>query len=107
MLNSGKLNSFLHNSLWVEAANTATLLENNLLTLSRTLSPFQQCFGKGKRSILLPMQKISEMCVATYRDNTHQAKLANHATLGICVSYADDHLTSTYWVLKPKTKRLF
>ena len=40
--------SFLKTRLWAEAANRATLLENNLLTLNRAFSPFQQLFWKGR-----------------------------------------------------------
>ena len=61
ILNSGKFISNLQNSLWADAMNTAMLLKNNLLILSRNLSPFQQVCGKGKRSTL------------SYRDNTHWA----------------------------------
>ena len=44
------------------------------------------------------------MCIATFKDNTHWAKLANHGTPGNWVSYADNHPTSTYWIFNPKTK---
>ena len=40
MLNGGKFNTFLQNSLWAEAVSTAMLLKNNLLTKNRTLSSF-------------------------------------------------------------------
>ena len=63
-------------------------------------------FGKGKRSILSLMQNFGEMCNATYRDNTHQAKLANQGTPGIWVGYAKGHLTSKYQVFNPKTKKI-
>ena len=55
MLNGSKFNAYLQSGLWAKAANTAMLLENNLLTPNRILSPFQQFFGKGKRSILFLM----------------------------------------------------
>ena len=50
MLNGGKFTTYLWSGLWAEAANTAMLLENNLITPNRTLSPFQHFFGKGKVS---------------------------------------------------------
>ena len=65
LLSGEKFNIFLCNSLWAEAANTSMLLENILLTPSRSLSPFQQFLGKGKRSILFLMQKFGEMCTPT------------------------------------------
>ena len=87
--------------------NTAMLLEKNLFTLSRNLSPFQQFFGKGKKSILSSMQKFGEMCVTTNWDNSHCAKLANHGTPGIWVGYADSTpLVNTRYSI-PRLKRLF
>ena len=52
------------------------------------------------------MQKFGEMCITMYRNNTHQAKLANHGSPGIQVSYADGHPTGTYQVFNPKTKKI-
>ena len=52
------------------------------------------------------MQKIGEMCITTYRDYTHFAKLVNQDTPDICVDYAEGHPTGTYWVFNPKTKKI-
>ena len=52
------------------------------------------------------MQKFGEMCIATYRDNTHQAKLANQGNPSILVGYAEGHPTGTYQVFNPKTKQV-
>ena len=46
MLNGGKFTVYLQNGLWAKAANTAILLENNLVTPNRTLSPFQHFLGR-------------------------------------------------------------
>ena len=78
MVNSEKFSAILRSSLWTEAANTATLLENNLFTPSKDSSAFQQSFGKGKRNILSLVQKFGEICITTYRHNSHWAKIANH-----------------------------
>ena len=51
------------------------------------------------------MQKFGKMCIATYRENIHQAKLANQGTPGIWVGYVDCHPNGTYWVFNPKTKK--
>ena len=107
MLNGGKFNAFLQNGLWAKAANTAMLFENNLLTPNKNLGPFEQFFGKGKRSILFPMQKIGEMCITTYRDDTNQEKLANQGTSGIWVGYAESHPTGTCQAFNPKKKVCF
>ena len=52
------------------------------------------------------MQKFGEMCIATYRDNTHWAKLANSDAPGIWVGYAEYHPTGTYQVFNPMTKMI-
>ena len=78
------------------SCNTATLLKNNLITPNRTPSPFQQFFGKGKKSVLTSIQKFGEMCIITYKDITHQAKLDNCGTRGIWVGYAENHPTGTF-----------
>ena len=45
MLICGKFTTFLRNSLWTEAANTTTLLKNNLIITNSIISPFQHFFG--------------------------------------------------------------
>ena len=89
------------NSMLFYKMITAMLLENNLLTLSRNLSPFQQFFG-----MLSLMQKFGEMCVTTHWDNSHHVMLANHGIPGIWVGGADGYPTGTYQVFNPKTKKI-
>ena len=45
-LNSGKLTAYLQSGLWAEAVNTATFLENHLITPNRTLSHFNNFLGR-------------------------------------------------------------
>ena len=40
MLNTEKFTAFLRNGIWAETINTNTLLENNLVTPNKGLSPF-------------------------------------------------------------------
>ena len=53
MLNGGKFNTYLQSGLLVEAANTAMFLENNCLSPSRILSPFQQFLGREREASCL------------------------------------------------------
>ena len=69
MLNGGKFTAYLWNGLWAEAANTAMILENNLITPNVNFKIF---LGRGRR-----LSVFGEMCIPTYKDNTDQAKLAN------------------------------
>ena len=52
------------------------------------------------------MQTFGEMCIVTFKDNTHWAKLTNPGTPGIWVGYDKNHPPSTYRILNPKTKRI-
>ena len=107
MLNGGKFTTYLQSGLWAEAANTATFLKNQLITPNRNLSPFQQFFGKEKNSVLILMRKFGEICIITYKDNTHLAKLANRGIPRNWVGHAEIHPTGTYWVFNPKSKKYF
>ena len=108
ILNGRKFTAFLRKGfLSADAANTAMLLKNNLISHSRTLSPCQQCFGKVKRSIIALAQKFGEMCIAMYTDNSHGAKLANWVTSGILIGFAEGDPVSTYRRSNTKTKKIF
>ena len=96
MLDGGKFKAYLQNSPWIKAANTVTLLENNLITPNRNISPLQHFFKKEKRNVLTLMQKFGETFIATYKDNKHQAKLANQCTPAIWLGYAESHPINTY-----------
>ena len=85
MLNGEKFSSFLKNGLWTKAANTATLLDNNLLTKMRDLSPFQQFLGGEREVSLLWCNNLKERCITTNHNNSWQAKLANCVYLELLV----------------------
>ena len=55
----------------------------------------------------MAMQKFDEMCFATFKHNTHWAKLANQGTPGVWVGYAKNHPTGIYQIFNPKTKKIF
>ena len=75
MLHGRKFNTYFQNGQRAKAANTARLLENNLITSNRNLSPFQQCLGREREAFCHSLiQKFGEMFITTYRNNTHQAK---------------------------------
>ena len=85
---------FLRNGLSAAMAKTVMLLENNLLTPSWNLSPFQ--FWKRKWRLLTLVQDFG--C-----NNSHHAKLANQGTPGIWVSFADGYSVITYHLFSPPT----
>ena len=100
--NDVKFSSFLRNNLWAEAKNTVILLENTLLTPNRGLS---KCH-KMERNNLSLLQNLCEMCIATYHDNSHCAKLANQGIPGIWVGFAEDHPVGIYCIYNTKTTRI-
>ena len=51
------------------------------------------------------MQKFGEMCIPTFKDNTHWANLANRGIPGIWVGYSENHPIGTYQSFNPKTKK--
>ena len=51
------------------------------------------------------MQKFGEMCIATFKDKAHWAKLANQGTPSIWVGYAKNHPTG-YRIFNTKTKQI-
>ena len=52
------------------------------------------------------MHNFGEMCITTYKDNTHAAKLANCGTPSIWVGFTENHLAGTYQIFNPKTKKI-
>ena len=74
--------------------------------MTPTLSTFQQFLGEGKKHALTLMQKFGEMCIATYMDKTHWAKLANCGTPDIWVGYTGNHPTGTYRIFNTKSKNI-
>ena len=49
MMNGGKFVCFLRNGHWTEVINTGTLLENNSITSTWDLCPFQQFLSKEEK----------------------------------------------------------
>ena len=53
------------------------------------------------------MQKFREICIFTYKDNTHWAKLYNQGTPDIWVGYAEGNPTGSYWIFQPQDKKYY
>ena len=84
----------LRNSLQAEATNITTLLENNLITPNRDLSPFQQFLGREREAITM------------YRADSLQTMLVNCGTPSFWVSFTEGHPVGNYHVDSSKTKRI-
>ncbi len=84
MLNGGKFTSSLQNLLWAEAAQTAKVLQSNLASQQRAMSPYYQFFGKGRTRILDTAQRFDEICIVAshYEQDAESRKALRLA--GIC-----------------------
>ncbi len=67
MLNGGTFSSSLQNQLLTEAAQTATVLQNSLVSRQGGMSPYHQFFGKGRTSTLDTAQTFGEICIVANR----------------------------------------
>lgn len=88
--------------IWAEAVNTATKLENLLVTPRKKTSTFSE-FHSGKSiTPIKNLHKFGKMCVA--KDQTvHKAKIGDRGILCFFVEYADNHSGSTFWLLNANT----
>ncbi len=86
-LNSGKLTSSLRNQFWAETAQTATVLQKNLVSQQGAMNPYHQFFGMERTSSLDTIQRFDEIyvlayCVAIMKIDSESRKALNLA--GIC-----------------------
>ena len=52
------------------------------------------------------MQKFGEMCITTYKNNSHGDKLVNRGTPSIWVGQDENHPAGTYRIFNPNTKNI-
>ena len=105
MLIGSKIEQPLRDSLWSEAANTATDLDSNLVKTSTGISAFQQFFGKGIKTPVDFTKKFGERCVVTDRTKL-KAKLGERGKECRWVGYAKDHSVGTYRFYNSKTGKI-
>ena len=105
MLIGSQIEQPLRNSLWSEAANTATDLDNNLVKTSTGISAFQQFFGKGKKTPVDFTKKFGERCVVADRTKL-KAKLGERGREYRWVGYAKDHSVGTYRFYNIRTGKI-
>ncbi len=91
MLNGGTFTPSLKNLLLAEAAQTATVLQNNLESQQGSMSPYNQFFGKGRTSILDTIQRFGEICIVA-NSVTIMNKMQNRGKHCIWLGFADTML---------------
>ncbi len=105
MLNGGKFSSSLRNQLWAEAAQTATVLQNSLVSQQGAMSPYHQFFGKRRTSILDTVQRFGEICIVA-NQGAIMNKMQNRGKHCIWLGFADNHASKCYRLLNLETKRI-
>ena len=53
------------------------------------------------------MQKFGEVCITTYHDNAHWAKLASQGVISRWVGFAECHQVGPYIVYSAKMRKFF
>ncbi len=105
MLNGGKFISSLRNLLWAEASQTATVLQNNLVSQQGAMIPYHQFFGKGRKNILDRVQRFGEICIVANRVAVMN-KMQNRGKHCIWLGFSENHSSKCYRLLNPETKRV-
>src|SRR5210317_276422 len=104
MMNAARLPANLRLGLWTEAAQSATLCENVVVTEQRTTPAYELLYGKEKRQVR-KLRAFGEMAVFVTRDKI-QNKMADRGKLCMFLGYSDEHDDSTYRMMNISTKRV-
>ena len=103
MMNEAKFPEGLRKDLWTECANTATDIDN--LIVSDKISPYQAFHGVPSK-IIKKLQIFGEMAVIKNHSVKFQSKLKDKGTIVMFLGYADNHSADVYRFLKMGTKRV-
>jgi hypothetical protein len=103
MMNEAKLPESLRKALWTECANTATDIDN--VVVSNKISPHQAFHGKPPKYID-HMRIFGEMGVIKDHDGGFKSKLADKGTTVMFLGYAQDHSGDVFRFLKIKTMKV-
>jgi len=104
MMNSAKLPAHLRNGLWTEAALSATLYENIVVTDTRKIPAYELLYKKEKGQAR-QLRTFGEMAVFATREKI-QNKMADRGKLCMFLGYSDDHDDSTYRMMNITTRKV-
>ena len=103
MMNEAKFPESLRQDLWTECANTATDVDN--IIVSDKISPYQAFHGSPSK-IIKKLRVFGEMGVIKNHSVKFQSKLRDKGAIVMFVGYADSHSADVYRFLKMGTKRV-
>ena len=106
MIHGSGLEKSVGDSLWPEAAKTATDLDGYLIRDASNMSASDKFFGEGKECPVpgIP-KKFGEECIIADRTKI-KAKLKNRGRVGHWMGYAKDHAKDTFRIYNPKTRKI-
>ena len=103
MMNEAKFPESLRQDLWTECANTATDIDN--IIVSDKISPYQAFHGSDSK-IIKKLQVFGEMGVIKNHSIKFQSKLHDKGSVVMFVGYAKDHSEDVFRFLKMGTKKI-
>ena len=106
MLNAAKFPEWLHNGLWAHCSETATQLDNLMVTKEGEQCPTLQFYGELPKwaTSLCTFGEIG--IVANQRNKKIHGKLTDHGFPCIFVGYPEDHASDVYKMLNLATKKV-
>ena len=106
MLNGAQLNDKLRHSLWAECANTATDLNNMMITDGENMSPHEKLFG-NKPKFAHKLRTFGEVAVIKKSEFQQiKPKLDNRGIVGLFMGYSHNHAEGVYRFYCPDTKSI-
>ena len=99
-MNEAKFPESLRQDLWTECANTATDVDN--IIVSDKISPYQAFHGSPSK-IIKKLRVFGEMGVIKNHSVKFQSKLKDKGAIVMFVGYADSHSADVYRFLKMGT----
>ena len=106
MLNGAQLDEKLRHALWAECANTATDLNNIMITDNKTQSPHEMVYG-DKPKFSKRLRTFGEVAIIKKGEMKQiKPKLDNRGILGVFVGYSYNHAEGVYKFYCPETKSI-
>ena len=104
MLNVSGIKGKLRNSLWAEAANCETDVENLLVNRKDYFSAQDKCHGNPTK-YKDHVHTFGNICVEKRKDSTMRSKFQNKGIPCMILGYANDNASDTYRMLNLETER--
>jgi hypothetical protein len=106
MMNHASLTATLRHGLWAEAAATATLIENTIVTKDKLTAPYVRFFGKEPEYVR-NLRTFGEIgVVLNHAQQKIRGKLADRGRACLFLGYSANHAVDVYRMLNLETRRV-